>query len=123
MKKLLIILLGVPFLSLAQVGINTTTPEAMLDIVSEYDGALIPRLDDTTISAMTAVEGMLVFSTTQNCLMLNIGSSSADWRCVSMVSKDLTSRNANSSKELVELPFLVRQNKEMELIFENKKEE
>ena len=55
MKKILSLLLLLPFLSFAQVGVNTTTPKAALDVESTNNGVLIPRvqltfiLDNTTI--------------------------------------------------------------------------
>ncbi len=55
MKKIVTFLLFFPVLSFAQIGINTTTPKAALDIESANNGVLIPRvqlnddLDSTTI--------------------------------------------------------------------------
>jgi len=70
MKKivlLLVVLLVTP-LANAQVGINTTNPEAALDIVSSDSGVLIPRvqLDDALTAApvTTPVEGMLIYNAT-----------------------------------------------------------
>ncbi|MDT0555275.1 tail fiber domain-containing protein [Patiriisocius hiemis] len=55
-------------LSYSQVGINTITPQAQLDIVagntpSEKDGILIPRLDEYPTGVGTNQDGMLVFIT------------------------------------------------------------
>jgi hypothetical protein len=55
MKKILNILVLFPLLTFAQVGINTTTPKAALDVESTNNGMLIPRvqltsdLDSTTV--------------------------------------------------------------------------
>ena len=56
MKKILTLLLVFPFLSLAQVGINTTVPKAALDVESTNNGMLIPRVQLTsTLDATTVV--------------------------------------------------------------------
>ncbi|TDP57388.1 tail fiber domain-containing protein [Flavobacterium dankookense] len=56
MKKILTLLLVFPFLSLAQVGIGTTTPKAALDVESTNNGMLIPRVQLTsTLDATTVV--------------------------------------------------------------------
>jgi len=44
MKKLLYIFIIAPFFLFSQVGINTTTPEAILDVVSAKHGVLFPRM-------------------------------------------------------------------------------
>ena len=49
MKKILFIILFVPLTMFAQVGVNTTTPNAMLDIESTNNGVLIPRVQLTSI--------------------------------------------------------------------------
>ena len=48
-------MLFMPLLSLAQVGINTTTPNAMLDIDSDEHGILIPRVALLSASDATTV--------------------------------------------------------------------
>lgn len=56
MRHLLLILLILPIFSLAQVGVNTTSPNAMLDVTSTNNGVLIPRVqlsstaDNSTIT-------------------------------------------------------------------------
>ncbi len=62
----LIILLAT--ISYSQVGINTITPEAQLDIVagttpSEKDGILIPRLDEYPTGVGANQDGMMIFVT------------------------------------------------------------
>jgi hypothetical protein len=67
MKKLALLLLAFPLFTIAQVGVNTTTPNAALDVQSANNGVLIPRvqltsiLDNTTIINPNA--GPLVTST------------------------------------------------------------
>ena len=56
MNKLLVLLLLYPVLIIAQVGVNTTTPNAMLDVQSTNNGVLIPRVALTSITdAITVV--------------------------------------------------------------------
>ncbi|HRG18512.1 MAG TPA: tail fiber domain-containing protein [Flavobacterium lutivivi] len=72
MKKYLYILLIIPVLSLAQVGINTTTPAAQLEIKSSNqatpantDGILIPKIDTfPVINPTAAQQGMMLYLTT-----------------------------------------------------------
>lgn len=44
MRKLKYLLIFLPIFTIAQVGVNTTTPNAMLDIQSTNNGVLIPRV-------------------------------------------------------------------------------
>jgi hypothetical protein len=55
MKKILTLVLLLPFLSMAQVGVNTTNPKAALDIESTNNGVLIPRVQLTSILDITTV--------------------------------------------------------------------
>lgn len=74
MKRILLILflLGIPLFGLSQVGINTTSPDAQLDIKSSNqaapsntDGILIPKIDAFPVTNPTAAQqGMLVYLTT-----------------------------------------------------------
>jgi hypothetical protein len=67
MNKLLVLLLLYPILIIAQVGVNTTTPNAMLDVQSTNNGVLIPRVALTSITdAITVINpagGALTTST------------------------------------------------------------
>ena len=67
MKKLALLLLALPLFTFAQVGVNTTTPNAMLDVQSTNNGVLIPRVALTsTTDAVTVVNpagGALTTST------------------------------------------------------------
>jgi hypothetical protein len=74
MKKLLFILVNLIFIQFgySQVGINTTTPNAQLDIKSSNqaaptntDGILIPKIDAfPVINPTAAQQGMMVYLTT-----------------------------------------------------------
>jgi hypothetical protein len=55
MKNLHLLLLIIPLISFSQVGINTTTPNAMLDVQSTNNGILIPRVQLTSILDNTTV--------------------------------------------------------------------
>jgi trimeric autotransporter adhesin len=55
MKKILIFLLFFPVLSFAQIGINTASPKAALDVESTNNGILIPRVQLTSILDATTV--------------------------------------------------------------------
>ena len=67
MKKLCLYFFLLPFISMAQVGVNTTVPNAMLDVSSTNNGMLIPRVNLTsTLDNTTVVNpqgGALVTST------------------------------------------------------------
>ena len=49
MKNFLSLLLIIPAISFSQVGVNTTTPNAMLDVQSTNNGVLIPIVALTSI--------------------------------------------------------------------------
>ncbi|PVW15293.1 hypothetical protein [Marixanthomonas spongiae] len=74
-STLLLFFLFFSFLATAQVGINTTTPNAhsALDIQATDAGVLIPRLTQGQRTAMVAVQGMLVYETTANAFFYNDG--------------------------------------------------
>ncbi|MES2864613.1 MAG: tail fiber domain-containing protein [Bacteroidota bacterium] len=72
MKKLVLIILMMAQFGFSQVGINTTTPNAQLDIQSSNqvtpsntDGILIPKIDAFPLTNPTALQqGMMVYLTT-----------------------------------------------------------
>lgn len=73
MKKIILLLLFSPFVALSQVGVNTTNPNAMMDITSTDNGLLIPRVallsatDNTTVvnpQGGALVTSTLVYNTT-----------------------------------------------------------
>lgn len=55
MKKIALLFLLLPFIFTAQVGVNTTTPKAALDIESSSNGVLIPRVQLTSTLDVTTV--------------------------------------------------------------------
>jgi hypothetical protein len=55
MKNLHFLLLFIPLIGFSQVGINTTSPNAMLDVQSTNNGILIPRVQLTSILDNTTV--------------------------------------------------------------------
>ncbi len=77
MRTLQYIILLLPFLSFAQVGVNTTTPNAALDIQSNNNGVLIPRVQLTdaldVVTVVNPAGGVLAKST----LVYNINPSGA----------------------------------------------
>ncbi|HQW69770.1 MAG TPA: hypothetical protein PLH25_08885 [Flavobacterium sp.] len=75
MKKILTLLLLLPFLSFAQVGVNTTTPNAMLDIVSTENGILIPRVQLTSILDNTTIVNPNSGAVTTSTLVYNMAAS------------------------------------------------
>lgn len=88
MNKLLIIVLA-SFAGLqAQVGINTTHPQGVLDIVSTNSTMVIPRLTDPSAIAQP-VEGMIAYDTTNKTIRYYDGTS---WGTL-MYSRDQTKSN------------------------------
>ncbi len=55
------------FISYAQVGIGTETPEGALDIVSTDSGLVLPRVANTT-SVTTPVNGMMIYDLSSHCV-------------------------------------------------------
>lgn len=68
----------------AQVGIGTTSPQAVLDVSSTDSGILVPRLSSTQRDAISSpVVGMLIFNTTENVFQFcSAISPSAFWKGV-----------------------------------------
>lgn len=73
MKKIILLLVLSPFAALSQIGVNTTNPNAMMDITSSDNGLLIPRVallsatDNTTVvnpQGGALVTSTLVYNTT-----------------------------------------------------------
>lgn len=67
MRTILTFFVFLPFLSLAQIGVNTTTPNAALDIQSTNKGVLIPRVQLTdaldSVTVVNPAGGALATST------------------------------------------------------------
>lgn len=72
MKKILILLLLIPFLSIAQIGINTTLPKAALDVESTNNGILIPRVQLTSALDITTVVNPAALPLETSTLVYNI---------------------------------------------------
>ena len=69
MKKIIlsVALFAASFTMTAQVGIGTTTPEGVLDVVSTNSGFFLPRVANT--GAVTSpVNGMIIYDLSSNCL-------------------------------------------------------
>jgi hypothetical protein len=70
----------------AQVGINTTTPQGMLDVVSTDQGVVVPRVADLMSvndgNGNDAVAGTIVYDTTNNRICFR-GLNS--WRCIDIL--------------------------------------
>ena len=88
-KKLLFVLLGMlaSLHSYAQsVGIGTTMPHpsAQLEISNPSKGLLIPRINTGALSGITnPAKGLMVYDTTKNELMVNIGTpASPNWKSI-----------------------------------------
>ncbi|GEM_PF-1159174 len=84
---LLLIVLIISNNLLAQIGINTATPDpsSVLDVFSDSKGFLMPRLDDTARDAIIEpANGLMIFNTSSNDSQLNIGADggAANWRGV-----------------------------------------
>ena len=84
MKKLiLLILISTSVGASAQIGIGTTSPQAMFDITSTTGGLLIPRLTTAQRDAiLTPAAGLQVFNTTESLLQIFVNS---QWQSVSTV--------------------------------------
>lgn len=86
MYKIITLVLVMAFCSItAQVGINTTAPDAssVLDIASTSKGVLLPRI--TNLSSVTnPATGLVIFDTNKKCISQNVGTPAApDWVCLS----------------------------------------
>ena len=84
MKKIIFLsLLFISTLSISQVGIGTTSPDAssVLDITATDAGLLVPRLTTTQRDALSSpATGLLIFNTTTRSFQYNFGDgSSVDW--------------------------------------------
>jgi hypothetical protein len=69
MKKLLLLGISIPFMTLAQVGINTSNPynSAALQVESSNKGILIPRVNITNTTSQSPIsvtpkDGLLVYN-------------------------------------------------------------
>ncbi|SFN12505.1 hypothetical protein SAMN05421594_1178 [Chryseobacterium oleae] len=86
MHKIITLVLVMAFCSItAQVGINTTTPDASsaLDVTSTSKGVLLPRISNLS-SITNPATGLVIFDTNKKCISQNVGTPAApDWACLS----------------------------------------
>ena len=83
-NSILILLIGTCSLT-AQVGIGTTNPNAnaVLDITSTTQGVAFPRMNTSQRTNITLpAQGLVVFDTDLDCLMVNRGNATHDWQCL-----------------------------------------
>ena len=68
-KKIILsaILIATSFTVFAQVGIDTTSPEGALDVVSTDSGVLLPRVANSA-AVTTPVNAMLIYDLLNNCM-------------------------------------------------------
>jgi len=69
MKKLILTLVFIAtgFVASAQVGIGTTDPDGILDVVSTDSGVILPRVAST--AAVTApIDGMMIYDVANSCI-------------------------------------------------------
>jgi uncharacterized protein (TIGR02145 family) len=92
MKKCLLLIILAFLLttitSNAQIGIGTNSPNAnaSLDVVSNSQGMLLPRMTTAQRDAISSpAKGLSIFNTTLNCIQTNIGSSTTvNWKCLGL---------------------------------------
>lgn len=86
MNKIILLILVLVFNAItAQVGINTTTPDASsaLDISSTTKGVLLPRIDNIA-QVTNPATGLVIFDTNKKCISQNTGTpSEPNWTCLS----------------------------------------
>ncbi len=83
-SSILILLIGTCSLT-AQVGIGTTSPSAnaVIDIISNTQGVAFPHMNTTQRTSITLpAQGLVVFDTDLDCLMVNKGNTTHDWQCL-----------------------------------------
>ena len=90
MKLIALFFLVGTSISIAQVGIGTTSPDpsSILDISSTSKGVLIPRMTTSERDAITSpVNGLMVYNTDSDEIQLNINSPSTPvWQALSLAS-------------------------------------
>ena len=141
MKNLILALLLFPFAALSQVGVNTTTPNAMMDITSANQGVLIPRvallsaIDNTTVvnpQGGALVTSTLVYNTTPAGVIpdnviagfyywngtrwVAVGSDGRDW---TITGNNGTNPTNNFIGTLDDVDFRVRTNNNLRFNFTN----
>ena len=64
---LTLLFLAVSLSTFAQLGVGTTTPQGVLDVVSTDSGVIMPRLANTA-AVTSPVNGMIIYDESTNCL-------------------------------------------------------
>ncbi|MEC4005750.1 hypothetical protein OX283_013850 [Flavobacterium sp. SUN052] len=72
MQKMIILFLAIPIFSFSQIGVNTTNPNAMLDVNSTNNGILIPRVQLTSITDVITVVNPQGGALTTSTLVYNL---------------------------------------------------
>jgi uncharacterized protein (TIGR02145 family) len=84
MRKLLLLcaaFIAVSFTSIAQVGIGTTTPEGVLELVSDDSAVILSRVANTE-NITNPINGMIVYDLSNNCFK---GYQNGAWTACGMV--------------------------------------
>lgn len=116
MNKIILLILAMASSTIAaQVGINTTAPDAssVLDVTSTTKGVLLPRITNLA-SVKNPATGLVIFDTNKKCISQNVGTpTTPDWACLSpYVSKffympsvvfDTSTTTAGQTKDLYTL--------------------
>ena len=115
---LIAFLIAYSFAFTQNVGIGTTAPHpsAQLDISNSAKGLLIPRMGTSAIiSISNPANGLLVYDSVKNQLMVNMGSSAIpDWQTIVFKSGWSLNGNSNSNPETDfigttdSVPFIIR---------------
>ena len=100
MKNILIFLFNLAFCAInAQQGIGTNNPDpsSILEIASTTKGLLIPRMNNTQMTAISAVQGLMVYCTTCSPKAIyTYDTSSGNW-VTSVTNSSVSIRQINSS--------------------------
>ncbi|MGI9525622.1 MAG: hypothetical protein ACR2MS_00765 [Weeksellaceae bacterium] len=100
MRLIIFLLLNISTYIYGQVGINTNEPQAMLDVVSENDGVLFPRLSAAQINQIQNIEeGLLLYNTTEHCLQIYNGIA---WNCLEFSQPKITDKIIDKDKAVID---------------------
>ena len=87
----------------AQIGIGTGTPNsnAVLDVYSTSQGVKFPSLSTSERMAISSpTEGLMVFDTDLDCLMINRVEKAHDWECLGNIGDELINGAENDWEQL-----------------------
>ena len=87
----------------AQIGIGTGTPNsnAVLDVYSTSQGVKFPTLSTSERMAISSpAEGLMVFDTDLDCLMINRAEKTHDWECLGNIGDELINGAENDWEQL-----------------------